>query len=241
MRDLIEAVWYPNRIRESVGSKSPGRFYYFLRRACRGIFACTMRVKAHGLEHLAGEGAMLVAVSHVGHLDPIVVSALAQRGIGWVSRIEFYRWWPMRVILYLGGAFAVDRQGAALPTIREGLRRLARGDVVGIFPEGEMMSGSQSVLRGAQVKRGVCILAARSGCPVVPVVLLGAERLQEVGPWLPAKRGRLWIWVGEPMHATEEAATKPGRDEFAARLEAEYVRLFKEAREVFGLEDSIVP
>ena len=128
-----------------------------------------------------------------------------------------------------------------MPTIREGLKRLGRGEAIGIFPEGEVMNGERSVLRGAAVKRGVCTLAARSGCPVVPVVVLGTDKLRKVGPWLPAKRGKLWMLVGEPLQAGEHARTKKGRAEFAAILEAEYVKLFAEMRREFSLPETIVP
>ena len=223
-------------------SKPPGRFYDFCRVLWTGVFKCTMRIKASGLEAIQqSDGGVLIAVSHVSHLDPVVVSALLERRISWVSRIEFYRKWVSRTVLYHGGAFRVDRRGAALPTIREGLKRLARGEAVGIFPEGEVMNGERSVLRGASVKRGVCTLAARSGCPVVPIVVLGTDKLRKVGPWLPAKRGKLWMLVGEPLQAAQHAHTKKGRAEFAAILEAEYVKLFAEMRREFNLPESIVP
>ena len=84
-------------------------------------------------------------------------------------------------------------------------------------------------------------MAARSGCPVVPVVVLGTDRLAKIGPWLPAKRGKLWVLVGKPLHAPEGARTKVGRAAFAAELQAEYVKLFAEMREEFGLPETIVP
>jgi 1-acyl-sn-glycerol-3-phosphate acyltransferase len=224
-----------------VRSKPPGRFYDFCRLLWRGVFACTMRMKCSGLGSITSTGGVLIAVSHVSHLDPIVVSALMARRVGWVSRKEFYQQWLMRTVLHHGGAFRVDRTGSALPTIREGLKRLKRGEAVGIFPEGELMVGNRSVLRGATVKRGVCLLAARSGCPIIPVVVLGTDRLAKIGPWMPAKRGRLWVKVGSPMWAGEAAKTKAGRADFAAKLEAEYVRLYAETREAFGLPETIVP
>lgn len=223
-------------------SKAPGRFYDFCRALWLGVFKCTMRIQTAGLDKVAGlEDGMLIAVSHVSHLDPIVVSALLSRRISWVSRIEFFQNWVSRKVLFHGGAFRVDRRGQALPTIREGLKRLGRGEAVGIFPEGEVMAGGRSVLRGASVKRGVCTLAARSGCPVVPVVVVGTDRLRNVGPWMPAKRGKLWMLVGEPLTAEADGHTKEGRARFAARLEAEYVKLYAEIREIFGLPETIVP
>lgn len=222
-------------------SKPPGRFYDVCRWLWLGVFAFTMRIRKSG-RHPAGiEGGVLIAVNHVSHLDPIVVGAVLRRRISWVSRIEFHQQWFMRAVLYHGGAFQVDRTGAALPTIREGLRRLKRGEAVGIFPEGEMMSGADSVLRGAAIKHGVCLLAARSGRPVLPVVVLGTDRLARIGPWLPAKRGRLWVHVGNPIHAEKDGHGRQGRAEFAARLAAEYIRLYAEMKTEFDLPETVVP
>lgn len=200
-----------------------------------------MRVRSTGLDAVSAQGGMLIAVSHVSHLDPIVISAVSRRRISWVSRTEFSRHWFMRAILYHGGAFQVNRGGPALPTIREGLRRLKRGEAVGIFPEGELMRGENSVLRGAGIKHGVCLLAARSGRPVLPVVVLGTDRLGRFGPWMPAKRGRLWVHVGNPMFAESHGHNRQGRADFATRLSAEYVRLYAEMRAKYDLPDSIVP
>jgi len=200
-----------------------------------------MRIRSTGLDAVGEQGGMLIAVSHVSHLDPIVISAVLRRRISWVSRTEFSRHWFMRAILYHGGAFQVNRGGPALPTIREGLRRLKRGEAVGIFPEGELMRGENSVLRGAGIKQGVCLLAARSGRPVLPVIVLGTDRLGRLGPWMPAKRGRLWVHVGEPILAEDHGHNRRGRADFATRLCAEYVRLYAEMRAKYDLPDSIVP
>ncbi len=224
----------------AIPSKPPGRFYDLGRHLWRAIFGFTMRVKILGTQP-PNVGGMLCAVSHVSHLDPIVVSAFLQRRVSWVSRIEFYRQRFMRAVLQQGGAFPVDRQGAALPTIREGLRRLERGEMVGIFPEGELMRGANSVLRGASIKHGVCLLAARSGCPVVPVVVLGTDQLRRIGPWLPAKRGQLWIHLGTPLFPELGGHTRAGRQAFAKRLTAEYIRLYAELRRNYELPESIVP
>ncbi len=228
-------------LREAARSKKPGAFYEGCHVLWRVIFGCTMRIKAMGLEHLPEVGGYIIAVSHVSHLDPIVVSSLLARRINWVSRIEFYQQVFMRAILRAGGAFPVDRDGAARPTLREGLRRLASGEIVGIFPEGELMSGQKSVLRGAKIKQGACWLAARSGNPLVPVVVLGTDRLATISPWLPAKRGRLWVAVGKPISAVGYTSGREGRNQFEAVMSAEYLRLFRELRETYDLPESIVP
>lgn len=206
-----------------------------------GIFGFTMRIKSSGAEIVDQHQGVILAVSHVSHLDPIVVGAVLRRKISWISRIEFFQQKFMRAILYHGGAFQVNRAGSALPTIREGLKRLKRGELVGIFPEGELVTGANSVLRGATIKQGVCLLAARSGCPVIPVVVLGTNRLGKIGPWLPAKRGKLWVIVGPPMYAKPGINKRKARAEFSELLIAEYVRLYAEIREKFNLPENIAP
>lgn len=222
-------------------SARPGRCYDVLRVLFRGVLAMTMRWRVDGLENEPAEGSYLLAVCHLNHLDPVIVSTAVRRRINWVSRVEFYRHRLMRGFLHYNGAFPVDRRGYARPALREALARLADGEVVGIFPEGEIMSGPDSVLRAGRLRHGVCWLAARSGRPVFPVVVLGTDRLTSVGPWLPAKRGRLWLNAGPPLTAPPDAHTKTGRAAFAATLEAEFRRLFEDTRQRHGLPESIVP
>jgi 1-acyl-sn-glycerol-3-phosphate acyltransferase len=75
--------------RQSTPSKPPGRFYDACRWLWLGVFGCTMRVRSSGFREVNATGGVLIAVSHVSHLDPIVVSALLGRRISWVSRVEF--------------------------------------------------------------------------------------------------------------------------------------------------------
>jgi 1-acyl-sn-glycerol-3-phosphate acyltransferase len=220
-------------------SKAPGRFYDFWKIIWRGVFGCTMRIQSKGLDRIGSEGGVLIAVSHISHLDPIVISAVVKRRISWMSRIEFHQQWLMRNVLYYGGAFKVDRTGAALPAIREALRRLKRSEAVGIFPEGELLRGDHSALRGGRIKRGVCLLAARSGCPVLPVIVLGTDRLGQVGPWMPARRGRLWVAIGQPLYASAADRGRSGRQHFAERLEAEYIRLYQEMKLSHALPEMV--
>lgn len=222
-------------------SKRPGWFYDSIRVLVRGVFAMTMRPKINGLHHLPPSGGCLIAVCHLNNLDPIVLSALVGRRIGWMSRVEFFRHWLMRPFLHFGGAFPVHRQGYPRPALREGLRRLADGEIVGIFPEGEIMSGPDTVLRQGRLRGGTAWLAARSGLPVIPILILGTDRLTTVQPWLPAWRGRLWLNAGPPLTAPSEALTRAGRAAFTASLEAEFRRLYQETRQQYQLPDSIVP
>jgi 1-acyl-sn-glycerol-3-phosphate acyltransferase len=215
--------------------------YAVARQILRAVFFWTLRIRRHGMERGAREGGYLLACAHVSHLDPFCLGVIWPRRIGWMARVEFYRQeWSARAMRWLH-AFPVHRQGVPVSAIRESLRRLERGEVVGLFPEGEITPGPASVLRGGRIKRGVCLLAARSGRPVLPCIIVGTEKLNAVGPWLPAWRGRLWIEVGDfipPISGPDRRAT---RAQMAAEIERAFVKLYAQLRQRWQLPESIAP
>ena len=216
-------------------------FYWVAHWLMRGIGFATLRVRHRGIGRGARAGGYVLACSHVSHLDPFCLGAMWPRRIGWMARIEFYRRAWSAWMLSAVHAFPVNRQGVPVRAIKAGLSRLARGEVVGVFPEGEIKSGAESVLRGGPIKRGVCLLAARTGCPVLPCIVLGTEKLNTVAPWLPFRRGRLWIFCGDFIEPVIAADRRAARAEMAARIEREFTRLYAEMRREFGLDDSALP
>ena len=215
-------------------------FYWIARFVLRCVFFHTLRIRTLGLETARRRGGWLLACSHVSHLDPFCIGARLPR-VSWMARVEFYRRVWTRGLLGAVHAFPVNRQGVPVSAIKTALQRLARGEVVGVFPEGEIKTGAESVLRGAAIKRGVCLLAVRADCPVLPCVILGTDRLNAIDPWLPMRRGKLWLACGdfiEPVHGLERHAA---RAEMAARLERAFVELYARLRREYGLEDSILP
>ena len=205
------------------------------------VFSHTLRIGSLGLERAQGPGGYVLACSHVSHLDPFCISGVLPRHISWMARIEFYRRRWSSWLLHAVQAFPVNRQGVPVRAIKTALARLARGEVVGIFPEGEIKGRADSVLFGGPIKRGVCLLSQRSGCPVLPCVVLGADKLNAVDPWLPRKRGKLWIACGEPIEPVQGPNRRAARAEMAARIECALAALYAELRDKHGLDDTIVP
>lgn len=216
-------------------------FYRFVRHFAGVVFSHTLRIGALGLEAADRPGGWLLACSHISHLDPFCASALLPRRVGWMARIEFYQCgWTSRLLDWLH-AFPVNRQGVPVRAIKTALARLKRGEVVGLFPEGEIKAGAGSVLRGGAIKRGVCLLAAHSGRPVLPCVILGTEKLNAVKPWLPGRRGRLWIACGDFIEPVVGPDRRAARAEMAARIEQAFIALYARLRQEHGLDDSVVP
>lgn len=221
-------------------------FYKAGRLACRFIkFQCVREVVLHA-ERADRPGGVLLACTHLSHLEPIVIACALRRNVRWMARIEFYqkRWGA--AMLDKGGAFPVDRFGFGLPAVRAGIRLVRQGELVGVFPEGGVAQGTDSMLRGGPIRQGVCTISLRTGVPIVPVVVLGTEKLNRVGPWLPVRRARLYMAFGRdvapPANPLRGAAVnRSNRRHLADRLRAEVEATYRELLEHTGLRDADVP
>jgi 1-acyl-sn-glycerol-3-phosphate acyltransferase len=173
------------------------------------------------------DGGLVVACTHLSHLEPVFVSGIIRRQVRWMARIEFYRSRWSAALLDRSGAFPIDRVAHPLPAVRSAIRLVDAGHIVGLFPEGGVVQARQSVLGGTPIKQGVCTIAIATGVPVMPIVVLGTEKLNRVGPWLPFRRGRVWIAFGR----------RAERAEMTARLQEEFVQAYRHLVREAGLRD----
>lgn len=216
-------------------------FYWVIRFISQVVYAQTIRIKHFRMEHTVRTGGYLLACSHVSHLDPVCISVKVRRKIYWMARKEFYRnTWSAR-LMWAVDAFPVNRQGVPVSAIKTAIRRVREGEMVGIFPEGEVKQGSESVLRGGPIKHGVCLISQRTNCPVLPCVVLGSDKLSSIEPWLPMLRGRLWIIYGDPIYPTPNLPRREQRQRMAEQLRASFEALYTEARLHFQLPETILP
>ena len=107
-----------------------------------------------------------------------------------------------------GGVEVLEDEGHALALAELGdpAERLARGEQLGIYPEGTR-SPDGRLYRG---KTGVARLALESGAPVVPVALLNTDEIQPTGTLIPAVK-RVRIRIGKPLDFSRYADQRGDR------------------------------
>ncbi|MGC3989834.1 MAG: lysophospholipid acyltransferase family protein [Chthoniobacteraceae bacterium] len=193
-------------------------FYSLVRFFSGRVFHRTIRLRLD-LAQSEREGGYVLACTHASHLDPFCVSVVLKRHVRWMARVEFYRsWWSTRLLKEVG-AFPVNRQGVPVSAVKTAIRLAQAGEVVGIFPEGEIKRDAESVLRGGRIKRGVCLVSMRSGKPVIPCVVLGSEALLRPMVWRMSKPCRLWVVCGEPIHPPHTGNRREDRRIMAGQIE----------------------
>jgi 1-acyl-sn-glycerol-3-phosphate acyltransferase len=165
----------------------------------RFMFEQYWRISVSGLEHVPTSGAALVVANHSGAVpaDAFMLAAALE------LRHPAHR--PLRVLFdkfvdalpWIGDLYR--RLGAVTASLPNAERLLRRGELVGLFPEGiagvEKRCTERYRLR--PFKTGTARLSIRTGSPIVPVAIVGAEeaypvvaRLYRAGrlvglPWIP--------------------------------------------------------
>jgi 1-acyl-sn-glycerol-3-phosphate acyltransferase len=155
------------------------RFYYhatWFRRTVvallRILFMPVMKLEVHGLEHLPGLGAVVVACNHVTNFDVFPIQLSLPRPIFFMGKAELFTFPPLDWALRNLGAFPVHRGEKDAWAMRHARVVLEHGQVLGMFPEGTRNKG-----RGLGVaKTGTARLAIETNCPIVPIVVVGSDQ-----------------------------------------------------------------
>jgi 1-acyl-sn-glycerol-3-phosphate acyltransferase len=222
------------------------RFARLVRYLCwlqgRIIWALTFRTGVINPQALDLPGGYQIACTHISHLEPFLIGIYSRRPLDWLTRIEFYNYRWTTWFLQRFGAIPVRRQGCAASAIRTAIARINQGRVVAIAPEGGVATGAKSVCRGGPIRQGTCLIAMRTGKPIIPCVILGSHELNRVGPWLPFRRAKLYLAFGEPLHPPQNTdSEKAARQAMAYQLQQQFVGLYQQLLNRFDIRDSDIP
>lgn len=171
-----------------------------------------------GLEYLARlDGPFLICPNHSSHVDSstlrLALGPHFRRKLAIAAAADYF--WRTRRLAFVAswlGSFPFNRSGRggtdSLKAIED---LLAAGWGVLVYPEGTRSRTGEI----GNFHAGVGLVAVRTGCPVVPVRIVGAWNVLPPGArWL--RRGRVEVHFGEPLRAIEGEDARA----FTARLEA---------------------
>jgi len=162
------------------------------------------RMRVEGAAHVPAGGPVILASNHRSNMDPVLLAAAVRRPVAVMSKAELFVW-PLGAILRAIGQFPVQRGGIDREALRRTSTVLARGWVLGLFPEGTRGDGSF-----ASMHPGLGYIVLRERCPVLPVAIFGTERVRRRLGWLPLA-SPVRIVIGPPIDLPAAAADRSGR------------------------------
>lgn len=178
------------------------------------------RVTATNTCTIPEHGSAIIVGNHTSPADPMLMwmhhfsqfKKPRLRVIGFMMAKEYYvRGGILTWICRAMESIPVERAGQDMAPIREALRRLQAGHLLGLFPEGGINEDNpDEQLRPAGT--GVAWLALKSGAPVIPVFIGDAPRSESmVGVFL--KRTRTTLTYGPPIDLSPWKDRKPSHSD----------------------------
>lgn len=159
------------------------------------------RPHVEGLDNIPTSGPVIVASNHLSFADSMIIPIVVPRPVAFLAKEDYFTGTGVKGALVRGwfegiGMVPVDRDDtkSALASLEVALEILGRGEAFGIYPEGAR-SRDGRLYRG---RTGVAQLALTSGAPIVPVGLIGTEKLQPVGARVP-RLVRVTARFGRPI------------------------------------------
>ena len=189
--------------------------YWVVRAILQPFFHLYFRLRRIGLEHVPKTGPVLMASNHRSFADPFMIGCCLGRPLHFVAKIELFdKRWKAWLLLALG-AFPIRRGESDEEAMETARVILERGGVVGIFPEGTRVRPGPL----GEPKRGVGRLVLETGAPVVPVAVLGTERLRRgLADPARARDGPLRARADLPAAARPRAAPVSGAGDLQPRV-----------------------
>jgi len=177
-------------------------FYLFLKNVIVGPFLLSVfRPWIRGAENVPEKGAVIFASNHLSFIDSVFLPLVVDRHIAFLAKSEYFTGkgiggWLSKQFFLAIGQVPIDRSGgkASEASLNTGLRVLAEGKQLGIYPEGTR-SPDGRLYRG---RTGVARMILEAGVPVVPVAMIDTEKVMPVGTKIPKVR-RIGIVFGEPL------------------------------------------
>ncbi len=160
-------------------------FYWLLKFVLLGpLLRMIFRPRAEGTENVPLEGPAILASNHLSYADWLFMPLVIPRRVTFVAKAEYFetpgiKGRLQRLFFSGSGQVPIDRSGAtaAAGALKTQLRLLRAGEVCGIYPEGTR-SHDGRLYRG---RTGVARLALESGVPVIPVAVVGTDRIAPPG------------------------------------------------------------
>lgn len=143
--------------------------YSVLRFLAKILCIIIFRVEIEGRENIPKKGGFILAGNHSSYLDPILLGIACPRKLNYLARDNLFHNRFSSWLLTSVGCIPLRRNSADLSAIKKAMNALKGGGGLVMFPQGTRNSKSDKALPG------IGFLLAKSGLPVVPAFIKGAD------------------------------------------------------------------
>lgn len=161
----------------------------------RPLYKGFTRVRVHGADAVPVDGGAIIAANHLSFFDTVALIQSLPRRVYFVGKAEYMESPLSKRLFPALGLIPIQRDQArsAMAALEVAAGVLREGHLLGIYPEGTR-SRDGRLHRG---HTGVAQLAMMTEVPIVPVGLIGTDRIQPVGARVPRPFQRAEVHFGQ--------------------------------------------
>lgn len=176
-------------------------FYRFGRALIKLLNLILYNIHVEGEENIPETGGVVLCPNHISNYDPLAVATHMKRQVHFMAKAELYKNFIVRKVLLAVGTIPVDRGKVSLETLKESLRVLKNGEILGIFPEGTRVKNGER----RKPMEGFVVFALKTTSPILPVHIEGEYKF----------RGKINIKFGKPIELNEYYGKKVKPEEMS--------------------------
>lgn len=173
------------------------------------FFKCYLGITVSGRGHVPRYGAYIVAANHASYLDPLILAAVFQSPLHFLTRDKVLSAPILGRVLRHANTISVKRQGRDIGAVKKSLKVLEKGRVLAIFPEGTRSRTG----RLKRAKPGVGLLVFKAKVPVVPVYIEGSFQAQPRGIKT-LRRHPIRVYIGRPAYYHRKQEGRRGGERY---------------------------
>jgi len=163
------------------------------------IFKLFFRLKVTGQENIPQNGPFIIVANHSSLLDPIILGISIKPKIIFVAAAYLFEIGWLGYLLRKANSIPVQREND-IKAIKQSLKILRQGRVLGIFPEG----GIDRQKNNLPVRAGAAYLATKAGAPIVPVRIKGADRALPRGAKFIRSLNKIEVEIKKPIYCSRQ-------------------------------------
>ena len=149
----------------------------------------------NGLDNIPSSGPFILASNHQSFFDPPALGCRLPRNLHYFARDSLF-FWPLGILIRNLNSIPVNRSTLDIKTLKLVLSVLNQGNPLLVFPEGTRSCNDQ-VQSG---KKGIGLLLAKSGVPVVPAKVIGGYKVLGRGMIFPRIGKQIVIKYGPVVY-----------------------------------------
>jgi 1-acyl-sn-glycerol-3-phosphate acyltransferase len=163
------------------------------------IFKLFFRLKVTGQQNIPQDGPFIIVANHSSLLDPVILGVSVRPKIIFVASAYLFKIRWLGYLLRKANSIPVQREND-IKAIKQALKILQKGGVLGIFPEG----GIDRQKNNLPVRAGAAYLATKVGVPIVPIKIKGADKVLPRGAKFIRSLNKIEVEIKKPIYCSRQ-------------------------------------